>query len=129
MKILTLGLSPDDGIMGQDSVVSCANHPINQPEFVDEMYWNSPYHVAIIEEEPSKGLSNSAYSIKNDELYCSYNREVVTTSWGFTYDLENDEYHILLATGPVDDEGLVMQHELKSASFDKVSLTTPIIVA
>lgn len=65
------------------------------------------------------------WRIENGNIYCLVERNALTTVRDVEFDLINDEFHLLLASGNEAGTNAVGHHELAIASDERVSLTIP----
>ncbi|KAK9497211.1 hypothetical protein O3M35_004571 [Rhynocoris fuscipes] len=106
---IAVGLSDDDK-MGGDSVMECVNTGRN---IVAYMSWNKPGAKANTREGISQtGLKLINGNTTNGVIYCEFTRETVTVVEQKTFDLMNNKYIILLASGSSLKENSVGFHDL-----------------
>ena len=106
--------------MGSDSVIACAVRPQPGAEYGVDHYFNKGGigKGSNIYDPPNYALSNGFSSIEDGNLYCSYTLEPEYTLNSQYLNLEQNQFHILLATGMVDHNGEVRKHSKKAASAD-----------
>ncbi|XP_044263845.1 putative ferric-chelate reductase 1 homolog [Tribolium madens] len=117
-----VGLSDDDK-MGDDSVIECAKRGSNVAAF---MSWTSgpPNYGSARLNNPQLGIRLMNASIINDVLYCKVMRDERTKVKGKIFDLANEKYHILVASGSQISPTSVAFHDLAFlASGNKQSLS------
>ena len=117
---IALGLS-DDNQLGDDSVMACIKDP-NTSQVNVSMYWNTAKPLGSNElADPHFGLSSMSGSLVDDFYMCTFYRKAATnipipslrdgSSNKTFYDLDNNEYYLLLAHGPVSSStGKLKQH-------------------
>ena len=120
---LALGLS-DDGKMGDDSAMVCT-----QAAGVRQ-YWTRALPKGVMPvEDASNGISNVGIaSLDPDSLYCSFSRDAQTTivnpyvgsNWEF--DLAGEDWFVLLAMGPVSEDGEPKRHSARIATEEAIML-------
>jgi len=131
---IALGLS-DDKNMGDDSVMACIKDP-NTGKINVSMYWNTanPYGSNQLA-DPYFGLTDISGSLTDGFYTCAFHREAVTNipipslragSSNKTYfDLDNNQYFLLLALGPVSSSsGKILKHTATSVTAHSVDLTS-----
>lgn len=113
---IALGLSSDRK-MGEDSVMECV--PENGIVRAYTSYTSiSPYSSS--RSDISQSIINLLESSYNDgTIYCKVERNPVSTIRGTTFDLINDEYYLLLATGEGLKENSVGYHSIDKLSSGK----------
>uniref|UniRef100_A0A1B6DIZ9 Ferric-chelate reductase 1 homolog n=1 Tax=Clastoptera arizonana TaxID=38151 RepID=A0A1B6DIZ9_9HEMI len=120
---VAVGLS-DDQSMGGDSVVECV-HDANSPSNSVRAYmsWNEPGSKSNVRKRQlGINLLNGTYV--DGILYCRFTRDPRTIVEDVTFDLVNDQYHILLAAGSsVRADGVGFHNQLYTASGQKRPLT------
>ena len=61
-------------------------------------------------------------------LYCAYTRDALTSivppgeSDGVEFDLDNEDFYVLVATGPLNNAGELRHHDEKKASENPIDL-------
>ncbi|XP_047000556.1 putative ferric-chelate reductase 1 homolog [Schistocerca americana] len=95
---VAVGLS-DDGIMGDDSVVECVYDATNTAVQAYRSS-NAPDDKANFRDgKPFEGITLVNHSYVNGRVYCRFRRQVVTYTNNKTYDLANQPFFLLLASG------------------------------
>ena len=101
---VALGLS-DDNKMGSDSVMACIHQAQHNPAV--SMYWNFGHSASTPLHDPGFGLQQISGLAEDGFFLCSFYRDVVTNisvpdnnNQTVSFDLENTQYYLLLATGP-----------------------------
>jgi len=124
----------DDNKMGEDSVMACVKDPSTGKLDVN-MYWNVGHSASNELADPHFGLSGITGSLVDDFFTCTFDRKAVTnipipslrdgSSNKTFYDLDNIEYYLLLAYGPVgSSSGKILQHSEAIASANTVDLSS-----
>lgn len=93
---VAVGLS-DDAKMGGDSVVECVYDGTSNVKAYQS--WNRPGEKNNMRTKNQLGINIMNGSYVDGVLYCEFTRDVTTSAEGKTFDLINDQYHILLAAG------------------------------
>ena len=121
---VAVGLSEDDE-MEDDSVMVCSNEAVSNVA----MYWNGYYESTILD-DPSLGLLNPQVHYKDSELFCSFERKANLTfftpgedSKEVSFDLDSEEYFLLLARGSLTDDGFTQYHDDRTASETSFDLS------
>merc|ERR1711936_1525719 len=119
--------------MGDDSVMACIKNPKTSLVNVS-MYWNSASWSTPLS-DAHYGLSEMSGSLEDDFYTCTFHRDAVlnipipsfrdSSSNNKSYfDLDHEEYYLLLALGPVDPASVTLrEHRTTSVSSNKVNLT------
>ena len=121
---VAVGLASVKG-MAKASVIACSKF---NDEMKVEMYWNEDTSIPLSNTE--LGLSNPTAQISNGYLYCTVVRDALTLietptdpSLKIDFDLNQSPYFVLLARGPLTDNGLLKQHSEKDVSQAPYSLS------
>ncbi|XP_046868903.1 putative ferric-chelate reductase 1 homolog isoform X2 [Drosophila willistoni] len=117
---VAMGLS-DDAKMGGDLVIECV--PENGRVSLYSSYTSSSPYAAI----RSNVFQNSAHLINasfvDGVIYCKVQRDPLITVQGRTFDLRNDKYHLLLASGTtLKDTGIGFHDIGRSPSGNRINL-------
>ena len=120
-----VGISGSSG-MDAASVMACSKF---KDQIRVEMYWNEG-HTSKPLTNTSAGISEASGQLVSGHLYCSVVREAVTKISTPTdpvkvegFDLNVNPYHLLLARGPLDENGLLAKHTDKFQSKDQLDLS------
>ena len=121
---VAVGLSSTSS-MPSSSVVACSKFN-NQNRI--EMYWNEGYDSKPLS-DTSLGLTDPVVRFMNGYIYCSVTRKALTTistptdpSVKIDFDLNSTPYHLLIARGPLDDQGLLIKHTEKFKTLETIEL-------
>uniref|UniRef100_A0A6P7FZ92 Uncharacterized protein LOC114335754 n=1 Tax=Diabrotica virgifera virgifera TaxID=50390 RepID=A0A6P7FZ92_DIAVI len=104
-----VGLSLDDK-MGDDSVIECVNDGNGVKAYMS-FTAARPYSAKRLD-NPQLGIELLNSSIVDDTIYCKVRRNIVTNVSGITFDLVNEKYNLLVATGSEITPGSVGFHNL-----------------
>ncbi|MPC41817.1 putative ferric-chelate reductase 1 [Portunus trituberculatus] len=113
------GLS-DDEKMGGDSVMAClASAGANSGPDVVMAFNNGRNNEMLVEKK--YGLSDIQAAVVNGQAYCTFVRDASTEISGIVFDLDKDRFHLMVATGPVNPNGL-SYHDKRTVSSGTVAL-------
>lgn len=110
------GLSDDDK-MGDDSVMACMAS--NSGADVVMGFNNGRNNELLVESK--YGLSEIQAAVVDGKTYCTFVRDPSTEISGIVFDLDNDRFHLMLATGSANPNGL-SYHDKRTVSSGTVSL-------
>lgn len=110
------GLSDDDK-MGDDSVMACLAS--NSGADVVMGFNNGRNNELLVESK--YGLSEIQAAVVDGKTYCTFVRDPSTEISGIVFDLDNDRFHLMLATGSANPNGL-SYHDKRTVSSGTVSL-------
>lgn len=117
---IALGLS-EDSKMGDDSVMECV--PENGKVNAYTSYTTAPKYASSREGVNQNIIRLIESSLVDGVIHCKIERQAQTTVRGKRFDLINDQYNLLLATGEGLKENSVGYHSIaKLASAQKQSL-------
>ena len=126
---VAVGLS-DDATMGEDSTMVC--YQSAPGVFQVSMTWNDPSKIGGSNplSDPNLGLSDVEGSLSDGVLSCTFTRDRKTqvtvpgTSQSVEFDLEEEEYFLLLAMGLTKSTGplALNQHAIRGASGEGTNL-------
>ena len=92
------------------------------------MYWNtkSPMTSDLLP-DPHAGIEVVSVSHNGGFVHCTFNRDAITDittayNTSATFDLIEQSYYLLLATGNVDDDGRIKHHTLEDSTSCAVNL-------
>ncbi|XP_072391895.1 putative ferric-chelate reductase 1 homolog [Diabrotica undecimpunctata] len=115
-----VGLSLD-AKMGDDSVIECVNDGNGLKAYMS-FTAVMPYKATRLD-NPQLGIELLNSSIVDDTIYCKVRRNIVTNVSGITFDLVNNRYNLLVATGSKISPTSVGYHDLGVlASADALAL-------
>lgn len=106
---VAMGLSTD-AKMGDDSVIECVPEQGTVNAYTS-MTFAGPYGVS------RQGIAQNFIQLREKSyidgvIYCKVERDAVSTVKGQKYDLINEKYHLLLATGSSADSTHVSYHDI-----------------
>ena len=116
-----MALSSDNS-MGNDIVVACS------PKGDVSFYWNLPSLTSVKLPSSILGLSNQTIVVNDQNLKCSFlldstlNISVPTSKDYVSFNINKNEYYILLATGPINSDGIIQYHNKRLASSSAIEL-------
>jgi len=121
---IAVGLSSSPG-MPDTSVIACSK--FNDQTRI-ERYWNEEYNSLPLA-DTSLGLSNVSVEYTDGFLHCSVISESlfkfstpVEPAKDVEFDLNVDPYYVLLARGPLNDQGFLIQHTENFKTTEKIEI-------
>lgn len=118
---VAVGLS-DDAKMGGDSVVECVYDGSSSVKAYRS--WNRPGEKSNMRTKNQLGIDFINGSYVDGVLYCMFTRDPMTTVEGTTFDLINNQYHLLVAAGSsLKADGVGFHDLVWTASGQKKSLS------
>lgn len=116
---IAAGIS-ETNLMDLTSVVECLKLADGSTEIRES--WNAEGKANEVLDKTTEGITFAEHSITDGVLKCSWVRKAVTTVKGKTFDLANNKYFVLLATGPVVATNVKSYHTEKGPSAEPLKL-------
>ncbi|KAF5280301.1 hypothetical protein FQR65_LT03110 [Abscondita terminalis] len=107
-KWVGFGLSNDDK-MGDDSIIDCVNEQEGVKAY---MSWSTPRPKLGVFRVPADGIKFVSGSFVEDVIHCRVLRQVKTVVNNVTFDLINNKYYLLIASGTLMKNASVGFHDL-----------------
>ena len=121
---IAVGLSFDDK-MGNDSVVACLDGKNVG------LFWNTELYSNLPLDESMASLSNTSATLVDGIMNCSF---VIDSDFQISvpnntkstieFDLNTDQFHVMLASGPLKSDSLLAKHTNKTVTADSIDLSS-----
>ncbi|CAG0917790.1 unnamed protein product, partial [Notodromas monacha] len=111
---------------GGDSVVLCKTAPTRSSLNISvDAYWNSGKTTpTLLDPSPAGVVIDPNGRYENGDMYCSFSQSVQTTVASNKFDLYKESYFVLLAAGPIRNDGTLAIHTVRGAPGSAVNLTS-----
>ncbi|CAG0923114.1 unnamed protein product, partial [Notodromas monacha] len=122
---ISVGISKDEN-MGGDSVVLCKTAQTRSSLNISvDAYWNSGKTTpTLLDPSPAGVVIDPNGRYENGDMYCSFSQSVQTTVASNKFDLYKESYFVLLAAGPIRNDGTLAIHTVRGAPGSAVNLTS-----